>query len=197
MKWNNSEGYVEYKQALEFVENSLQINELNFVIRPALAPYMTRILQYLVKRLIILGDDSDILEKLQEIFDTFDYGADKIVDLNAEDLADEVGVLDVDEEDEVKYEQDRFVFSWSNLMTSLVERLKLQYASLLYQAPEQGCSCSCGNGETWKDFEAYTSGIWPEDEEYSTYDFGGVRTSPYTSTSGCACGGQRLKSNYE
>ena len=195
MTWNNSDGYVEYKQALNYLENSLGITKFNFVLRQELAPYITRILQYINKNLIVLGDDVSMIDKLQEVFNTFDYGANLIIGLDTEILANEVGVLEEGEGD-IEYEQDRFVFSWSNTLTSLVERLKLQYASLLYQAPEQGCGCSCANGETWKDFESYSSGIWPEDEEYSTYDFEGVKTNPYTSTSGCSCGGQRMKNSY-
>ena len=198
MKWTNEEGYIDYKQSLHYLKDSLGINYLNFVLREELAPYMTRIIQYLSKKLVTLGEDASILDKLNLIFNTFDYGADLIVNLDGIDLAEEVGVLDVSEDDEVKYEQDRFIFSWSNLMTSLVELLKLQYASLLHEPVKQGCPCICGNGETWKDFESYTSGVWPEDEEYQTYDLTKtVNTTAFTSLSGCGCGGQRMKSNYD
>ena len=198
MKWDSSEGYIEYKQALNFLNNTLEIKNLNYVLRTELAPYMTRIIQYVNKKLITAGEDIDLVDKIQLMFDTFDYGANMIVNLDGHGLASEVGVLDTGTETDtdVLYSQDRFIFSWSNFMTSLVERLKTQYASLLYQAPSQGCSCSCANGETWKDFEAYSSGVYPEDEEYSTYDFTGTTTSPYTSTSGCSCGGERMKTEY-
>lgn len=198
MIWNSTDGYIEYKQALNYLEGSLELSGINFVLRTELAPYMTKIIEYLNKNLINLGDDSDITTKIQSIFDTFDYGANKIVGLDALTLAGEVGVTDTGTETDtdVHYKQDLFVFSWTNLLTSLEERLKLQYASLLYQAPSQGCGCSCANGETWKDFENYTSGVTPEDEEYSSYDFTGATTSPYSSTSGCSCGGERMKSEY-
>lgn len=197
MKWDSSEGYVEYKQALNFLDTTLEIKNLNYVLRTELAPYMTRIIQYVNKKLITLGDDAEMTDKLQLVFDTFDYGAELIIGYKADTLAGEVNVLDTGTEvdGDTMYSKDRFIFSWTNFMTSLVERLRTQYASLLYQAPSQGCSCSCANGETWKDFEAYSSGVNPEDEEYSTYDFTGTTTSPYQSTSGCSCGGERMKLN--
>ena len=69
---------------------------------------------------------------------------------------------------------------------------------VIHEPVKQGCPCICGNGETWKDFESYTSGVWPEDEEYQTYDLTKtVNTTAFTSLSGCGCGGQRMKSNYD
>ena len=71
MKWNSKEGYVEYKAALDGVTNSLGLGAVDFTVRSELAPYLTGILRYLNKKLILLGSD-DILEKLQEIFNIFD-----------------------------------------------------------------------------------------------------------------------------
>lgn len=223
MKWNSSDGYFEYKTALKSLQDSLGIGTVDYVVRPELAPYLTKILQHIVKKLILLGDSADMSEKLQEIFDTFDYGADLIVDGRAYNLAREIGVtdeeddkdpttessydetgegdvLDDDEPDTsedtevgegiVPYDQDRFVFSWSNVMSSLVTRLKIQYASLLYEPVQQGCPCCCGKGESWKDWEGYTSGVYPEDEEYSNYSF--AETSNHWKTTAsqreCGCG---------
>jgi hypothetical protein len=220
MKWNSSDGYFEYKVALKNLQESLGIDVVDYIIRPELAPYLTRILQYLNKKLILLGDSSEISEKLQEVFDTFDYGANLIVNLEAYRLAKEIGVTDEDDdkdphsegsgdtgesdvldddiEDEeevvgegtVPYEQDRFIFCWSNVMSSLVIRLKIQYASLLYEPTQQGCPCCCGKGESWKDWEGYASGVYPEDEEYTNYAFAET-TSHWNTTASrreCGCG---------
>lgn len=227
MKWNSKEGYVEYKAALDGVMNSLGLGAVDFTVRSELAPYLTGILRYLNKKLILLGSD-DILEKLQEIFNIFDYGADLIVADEGLQLAKEVGIWiegeeinpssgddenedgeegevlddgDEDEEEEnendettedfdlIPYDQDRFIFSWTNVMSCLVTRLKLQYSSLLTEPTIQGCGCCCGKGETWQDWESYSSGVWPEDEEYGTYDYGTTTTS-WRVTSGipqCGC----------
>lgn len=181
MKWNETSGYYEFKAAQDGVMRQLGIGKVDYLIREELGPYLTKILKYLNTELIKLGDDAEILEKLNKIFDIFDDGSDKIVTLMGQTLAEEIGVIEADEGEEeesddytiVAYEQDRFIFCWTNVMSCLVTRLKLQYASLLYQPVKQGCGCLCPPGETYKDWEAYNSGhVYAEDEEYSKFDYG-------------------------
>lgn len=251
MKWNGKEGYIEYKAALDGVMTRLGLGATDHLVRPELAPYLTKIMSYLNRRLILLGSD-DILDKLQEIFDIFDYGADLIIADEALELAKVVGVyveedekegenesesddkedpietsesenpdevfegdvLDEDDPSEddnepgnedgdddlienpmeqgcrfIPYDQDRFIFTWTNVLSCLLTRLKLQYSGLLTEDVIQGCGCCCGKGETWKDWESYSSGVWPEDEEYGNYDMGTTTTS-WRATSGipqCGC----------
>ncbi len=201
MKWDASEGYYTYKANLTQLQSALEISTVDWDVRQELAPYLTKILQYLNKELINRADGStDMSQKLQVIFDIALYGADMIVSNQSYALAQEVGVtdesdnnnpsstdgqetdegdvLDDGDEDEgqtawegtTPYVGDRFVYSWANILGTLVTRLKIQYASLLYEPETQGCPCCCGYtaGNTQKDIESWTSGVYPEDEEYST-----------------------------
>jgi len=172
MKWNSENGYVDYTSSLELVKTILGIGVVDFEVRQELAPYLTYIMKYLSKELVLLGE-TDIKEKLQKIFDIHSDGADLIVDNNAETLADLIGIdttpIETESEEEINYNQDRFIFSWTNILSCLVTRLRIMYASLLEDPIAQGCPCECGIGETRKDWEKYISGVWPEDEEYSNY----------------------------
>lgn len=198
MKWNSEEGYVQYKTVLNDLMSRLGLGAVDYHVRPELAPYITKILTYLDKELILLGDDAEILEKLNRIFDIFDYGADLIVDLNAETLAIEVGcegaagnVEETDDPDYVEYYSDRFIFSWTNVLSCLVTRLKLMYSGLLAETVSQGCYCCCGSkGETWKDWEAWSSGVYPEDEEYdkNKYQLGTTQNYGVSRGGSCTCG---------
>lgn len=229
MNWNPETGYLDYKMALSDLQKRLGIGVVDWVVRKELAPYLTRIIQYLDRELILLGDSADITDLLDRIFEIFDYGADKIVALLGGELAEEVGIFiddyesdidpgdddgegrvldenikphlgegpvldDEDPEDDkefVEYKQDRFIFCWANVMSSLVTRLKIQYASLLEEPINTDCYCCCGEGgESWKSWESYSSGVYPEDEEY--YDGAtNHNTSVWTTLSkkgGCTCG---------
>lgn len=176
MKWNDKNGYLTYQSALQSLKSQLGISNIDYTLRCELAPYITYILDYINKRVILLGTEVDIKTKIQEIFDIFELGTDKIVSGAVLDLVWELGMDTGDiyvDDKEIPYNQDRFVFSWSNVMTALVVRLKFQYAALLVQ-PESGeCSCSnsCGRGQTTADYETWQSGVYPEDEEYSYYTY--------------------------
>lgn len=192
MIWDNTKGYQEYKESLEYIKNSLGLTNDDswFLINRELAPYITSILKWISGKLIELGENTDIKEKLGLVFDLFEDGSEKIIALEGKSLAEEIGIetekLSSDDSNYLTYEQDRFIFSWTNILSSLVEHLKLQYASVLRDSITQGCSCSCGRGETIKDWESYTSGVYPEDEEYSEYGLRGVpsTTSPIPE---CTC----------
>lgn len=201
MKWDANEGYYIYKSNLTQLQDALGINTVDWDVRQELAPYLTKILQYLNREIIDrTGESGDMSQKLQVIFDIALYGADMIVSNQSYALAQEVGVTDesdnnnpsstdgqetdegdvldddIPEDDETPWEGttpyvgDRFVFSWANVLGTLVTRLKIQYASLLYEPTAQGCPCCCGYkaGDSQKDLESWTSGVYPEDEEYST-----------------------------
>lgn len=192
MIWDNTKGYQEYKESLGNIKNSLGLTNDDswFLINQDLAPYITSILKWISGKLIEQGENADIKEKLELVFDLFENGSEKIIALEGKSLAEEIGIetekLSSDDSNYLTYEQDRFIFSWTNILSSLVEHLKLQYASVLQDPIIQGCPCSCGKGETIKDWESYTSGVYPEDEEYSEYGLRGVpsTTSPISE---CTC----------
>jgi hypothetical protein len=191
MKWNTEDGFVDYTSSLELVKTILGINIVDFEIRPELAPYLTYTMKYLSKELVLLGD-TDIKEKLQKIFDIHSDGADLIVDNSAETLADLIGIdtipVEIETELEINYNQDRFIFTWTNVLSCLVTRLKIMYANLLEDPISQGCPCERGIGETQKDWEKYTSGVWPKDEEYSNYSLETTASWRVTSpTPECTC----------
>lgn len=196
MIWNEEAAYVDFKTVYNNLCAELGVSCINYWSCQHLAPYITYILKYLNKKIVTL-DSKEILDKLEIIFQTFDHGADLIVHEKVLDLAGEVGVLDQGADDVVKYNQDRFVFCWSNILSSLIERLKPQYYDLLNPAEPNTCPCSCTQGETYKDWEAYTSGVWPEDEESSYYNFSSYRSWRTSSdVPECLCSG-RIKTDNE
>lgn len=177
MIWKSKEGFRDYNISLSSLKKLLGIEMVDYEVRPELAPYLVYIIKHLNNLLVDAGESAGIIDKLKVIFDEQERGADMIVNLNGIELAKEIGI----ETDNtwgsvndffVPYEEDIFVFCWSNVMSSLITRLKIQYAHLLVDPIVQGCKCTCGTGETTKDWEKYTSGVWPEDEKYSNLDYG-------------------------
>ena len=171
MKWNEQEGYVKYKSSLTSLKTFLGgIGNLDIYIRPELAPYITHIISYLNTQLTLMDEGTDLKGYIQEIMDIFSYGADMIVIGDALGLAIEVGIdtgTEWNEDDELPYCQDRFVFCWSNIMTYLTTLLKLLYAGLFAQETED-CLCECGGRRVnvGHDNDEWQSGIYPEDENY-------------------------------
>ena len=171
MKWNNERGYLTFKASMNGLKSLLGIPELRLVDRSELAPYYTSIVSYLNERLILLGDEVTQLDKLNEIFNLFDLGTEKII-LNATlDLAWELGIETTDyycEGTDIPYNQEHLVFSWSSLMTELCTILRLYYSQLLYANDNDcGCTCACTPGLTTEDLESWSSGVYPEDGCYS------------------------------
>lgn len=175
MKWNNESGYIKYNQSLQSIKSILGISQIDFMTRCELAPYITYILNYISKKLILLGEFDDIKIYIQKIFNIHDWGADKIINGAVKDMLLELGIDDGEvyiEGKEIPYNQDRFVFSWSNILTALVVRLKFQYSSVLAQPVDTECPCdSCSKGQSINDFENWQSGVYPQDEEYSWYNY--------------------------
>ena len=135
MIWNAEEGYTRYKVSLDNLKTRLKIGAVDYEVRPELAPYITEILEYLDKRLIALGDDADIIEKLNEIFDIFSYGADLIVGLESNVLAEEVG-MDISENNAsfVKVDEENYYYEISKeqVISYLKARMnKYQYSGRL------------------------------------------------------------------
>lgn len=186
MKWDQEKDWIEYKTATDNIKNSLGLGSLDHWTCKHLAPYITRIYQYLNKKLIELGDDADIKDKIDLMLSVFKDGADKIVHEKTSDLAGELDLLDVSENDEVKYEEPRFVFSWTNIMSTLMERLSIQYYELLNPIVQGKCpqNCCCGKQEGQKEWEEYTSGVFPENE-IITPSTGSTASTTISSTPCC------------
>lgn len=184
MEWDNQKCYVLYTQYCEYLKNSLGISQVDFYTnRSELLPYYTAIVSYLNQRLIILASD-DIKVKVCEILDIFDHGAELICNKGVLDLAKEVGIPSADKE----YNCCRFVFSWTNALTSLCMRLKFQYA-YLFEPEYDGTCCTCGApGETTADYESWVSGVYPNDEEYDRTNYYRVNSSwKVNTTRYCEC----------
>lgn len=184
MKWNDKTGYITYKVALQNIKSYLGISEIDYFMRCELAPYITYILDYISKRLVLLSEDSGIKEYIQEVFTIREEGESKIVYGAVDELRSEVGIDNGEiyvENSEIPYVEDRFIYSWSNIMTALIVRIKFQYAGLLAQNPNNDCPCgdTCYPGQTIKDFESWTSGVYPEDEEYSYYNYKDVTSTDW------------------
>lgn len=184
MKWNDKTGYITYKVALQNIKSYLGISEIDYFMRCELAPYITYILDYISKRLVLLSEDSGIKEYIQEVFTIREEGESKIIYGAVDELRSEVGIDNGEiyvEDSEIPYVEDRFIYSWSNIMTALLVRIKFQYAGLLAQDPSNDCPCgdTCYPGQTIKDFESWTSGIYPEDEEYSYYNYKDVTSTDW------------------
>lgn len=219
MVWNSEQGYYDFKIALADLMRRLGIGLTDFTVRTELAPYLTRIIQYLDKKLIDLGDDADIREKIQVILDAYEWGADMIVSLNGKELAEEIGIIteidndnegeildweedddrildnDMGDSDSIQYYQDRFIFCWTDVTSSLATRLRIQYASLLMETDDGSCYCCCGAAESWRDWEEYSSGVYPEDEEYTRREISQSTTSWTTANNiggKCGCSYRRL-----
>ena len=168
MNWINSDGYVRYNVAVGTVKRILGLGAVDFYMESEeLTPYITFTLEYISKRLILLGDNKELKDLVQEVLDIYNYGAEKIISLESTELAEEIGIRVTQEEtDEVEYETERFVFTWTNVLTSIVVRLRFLYPFLFADVYDGEC-CKCGvRGENTTTYEAWRSGVYPEDEMY-------------------------------
>lgn len=164
MLWGSKDIF-RYNVARKYLINRLGISTLDSLDRPELIPYLTYIYEYINGRLEKLGDKATIKTLVTEIFDIFDYGADKIIYDNAINLAFDLGISTTDcfvEDKEIPYVHDRFVFAWTNALTGLCVRLKLQYSYLF--SDTNSCECTCSSAQP--NYDAYCSHIYPEDDNY-------------------------------
>jgi len=175
MKWNNQEGYIRYTTALNTLKNILGVSQIDYnTDRCELAPYVTYILEYLSRRLICVGEGTDICLLIQEVKDIFDWGTDQILSGATLSLAIEVGIdpnTYCTPDHEIPYNQEWFVYAWANVLTALLVRLKLQYAGCFAQEYDGDC-CKCGSvGQTQRDFESWRSDVYPNDESYDRTNY--------------------------
>lgn len=189
MKWDITECNIIFTQVLSYLKCTLGLTQLDIYNLPGLLddevilegdngeidenrntlllPYHVAIIQYLNEQLIAIGT-TEIKPMIQKILDIFDWGANLICTTRAKELGEYIGI-DVESD---LYDQDRFVFSWTNLMTSLCLRLKLQYLYLFEQSvSDDCCDCNKGKGQTQKDYESWSSGVYPNDEVYDRTNY--------------------------
>lgn len=171
--------YTEYVVSLNYIVRVLGLRKMNeHIIRPQLGPALTAVMKYLAGKLVPL-EESHILDKIALIREEYSRGADLICQEKTLTLAEEVGYQEENLE--------LLVFAWTNTLTTLYMKLINQYSALLCDdVVSPGCPCEC-IGETWKDYEEYTSGVWPEDDEFSFIENDNSSTSP------CGCAGKRTK----
>lgn len=273
MIWNNSNGFFMYQKAAEILYTYLGINTVDIYKRDQLKPYVSFIVNYIADQLLIMGNNSEMKDRVQMIFDTFDMGADLIINEKADELATLIGmdispidvtpiyppvnppedtpeeelpeeddnntgestgekvvggliingpdttddtiinlenteeneentpetpdndntgeeeggeneeeeggednenenenvtpiIPDTNEKGEVRYIRDRFIFSWTNILTALTIRLKFTYPHFFVDEYNGECCTCTSKGQTTKDYDTWTSGVYPEDEMY-------------------------------
>lgn len=177
--------FAEYQSNLKSLENILGVSDISMWSCKHLAPYITRIIKYINLDLISeYGTDGEILDYIHEVERVWGEGAENIVHEKTEAWAKEV----LGEELVEDYLSDRFVFCWSGIIGSLLERLRIQYWNILRPVDSGACSCCCRKGETQKDWEeSYSSGVFPEDEE--TMPLISNSTNNRTDGKRCLCDG--------
>lgn len=193
MIWNNQKGYIRYVAAETNIKSILGISQLDNYVdsEKLLFPYVTTILEYINEKLIILGIDADIKQKINEIYRIFEYGSEKIIHEETMDLVRELGIsteINESAEDYIPFSRDRFVFAWTNLLSTMCLRLKFQFAHLFAQEDDGEC-CHCGaKGQNTKDYESWTSRVFPDDEEYDRTNYSRTNTAWGTKRiEYCAC----------
>lgn len=177
MTWDLETCYYEYQEAISYLLKSLGLVQLDHVKnREVLYPYYLQIIKYINKELMCNTEDN-IKSKIQKIIEIADHGSELICTKEALSLALEVGV----DKDSENYDQDRFVFSWADMLGTLILRLKFQYAGLFTQEYDDTCGCQCGKGQTEEDYESWVSGVYPEDYEYDRTNYYRTNTNWGTS----------------
>lgn len=193
MLWGSKDLY-RYEVSKKFLINKLGISTLDSLDRPELIPYLTYIYEFINGRLMKLGK-ATIKRLVTEIFDIFDYGADKIIYDNAINLAFDLGISTEDcfvEDKEIPYNHDRFVFAWTNALSGLCVRLKLQYSYLF--SDNNSCVCSCQSAQP--DYDSWSSNVYAEDEAYGIKYNTEAKTNwrPTASEKECNCTAREHKS---
>lgn len=177
MTWDLEQCYFEYQESITYLLKTLGLTQLDHTKnREVLYPYYNQELRYLNRELMINTEDN-IKAKIQKVYEVADNGSTMICTSRARDWAEEIGV----ETESENYDQDRFVFSWADLLSTLILRLKFQYAHLFAQEYDDDCGCSCGRGDTIEKYESWVSGVYPEDYEYDRTNY--LRTNTNWGTS--------------
>lgn len=172
---------MDYKIAITGIQNQLGIVP-SHSDRCEIIPYVTYILGYLNRELLgMTGPGIGIKEKVAKVLEINDSGLDDIVLGRVRDLAGRVGISDSDvyiEEKEIPYRENRFVYTWGHVLTSLIDALRAAYPELFLKGT-QGCSCNCSSSCT-ADNETWTSGVYPYDEDYDSSL--GIYRNPWRTT---------------
>lgn len=175
MKWNKLNGKVRFKEAESMLKHYLEINNYDFfdINNELLLPYLTVIMEHLNKKIALAGgDDLSITDRVRLIYKIFDYGTKKILTKSTLGLVYELEISTKEDAspDNIAYDQDLFIFVWSNFLSSLCIRLKFLY-SVAFQnerleKEEELRQVKYPKGDTWEDYESWRTDIYPEDEEY-------------------------------
>ena len=176
MKWSKLEAKSRFKQAESMLKHYLEIKTYDFydINNPTLIPYLTVLMEYLNKRLSLAGgDDLSIADRVREIYKIFDYGTEKIITKSTKNLVYEMEISTKSDitPDNIPFDQELFIFVWTNFMSSLCIRLKFLY-SIVFQKEREEKEEELNNlgklpkGENWDDFESWRTDVYPDDEEY-------------------------------
>ena len=172
--------FLDYLWSIEALDNLLGIRTIDFYTgRDVLFPYISRIIRFIVDNIYRdLGNSGSIEEKITLVEQLFEHGADYICSERAKELGDEV-LGDTEE----NYDQDRFVFCWSNVMSVILMRLRIQ--NPLKEERNSNCGCCCSRGDSWKTWDNYISGVYPEDENYEAEEQ--ITSGEAFDTNTCGC----------
>lgn len=169
MKWNEETDVLVYKSFINLLKDILQIPNLLIDERCEAIPYYYYILKDLLPK---IPRNSSLKDVLEFFLDEYDKGAFLITNRATLDLAWGLGISTEDGPfivcEEIPYDQDTFVFSWTGFMSTICTQIKLQHSEVLYTPKSTECPCdTCtGRGETTEDYERWNSRVYPEDENY-------------------------------
>lgn len=191
---NYDEEYIEYKMYKENVMNSLGIKKTDHLEGPLeILPILKATYKFLNGNLFL---ESTTRDKIQRVLDLFDEGCGYVFsnqtelllkDLGLEEPVEEEGDSDTEggvlDEGETAYSSDTenvtqettdwrntCILVWTNVMSCLITRLKINFSSMFTDNPVQGCPCECGTGETYQKWESYASSNLNNEEYDETYD---------------------------
>lgn len=150
--------YISYLGNLENIKRVLGIAGINIVVRPETKLYVTKIYQYLWENLATIDEHKDRIQKVEDIFSE---GSDLICNREADKLWESIN----ESSDTIDYEI--FTFTWSNILSTILERLRIQYADLYITPIDYDCPGNCKPGETQGDWENYRSGVWSDEIDSS------------------------------
>ena len=175
MKWDKMRGKVRFKTAEELIKTLLEINIFDFydINNEKLLPYLTIIIEYLNKRLLLIGGTkASMIKRLQELDRIFKYGTNKILNDSVLDLVYEmeISVKEDVTPDYVPFNNDLFIFTWTNFLSSLCVRTKFIYNQLLTdydkELEEMKHQPKFPKGDTVFEIESWRSDVFPDDELY-------------------------------
>lgn len=182
MKWNSIDGFREYEIAKDGLNSKLGIREIPHIDRCELIPYITYIYRYLHTSLVDLGPNSDLKTRIVKILDINTTGLDLIISHATLNLARRIGIsssTDYIEDEEIPYDQERLVYCWGHVLTTIIYMLRLQYPQYFLPPKDEPGDCHCKkcHGQDTADYESWTSGVYPVEEAVET-DLG-ILTKPW------------------